>query len=116
MASPVPQADDQIRRSIPRGERSRPKATRQQPLRWHYRRGERDEADCFAYRVGREYHLRIVTSDGTAEVHRCASAETLLDRHAVIERRLTAAGWDFVRLTHHADARHYEIGRPERFP
>src|SRR5688572_23881776 len=100
MGSPAPQENDEIRRPVRRGERSRSKATRRQPLRWHYRRGEREEADCFAYRVGREYRLRVVASEGKAEVHRCASAETLLDRHAVIERELTAAGWHFVRLTH----------------
>jgi hypothetical protein len=100
MASPVPREDDQARRSIRHAEPSRPKATRRRPLRWHYRRGEREEADCLAYQVGREYHLRVVASEGTAEVHRCSSAEMLLDRHAVIERKLTAAGWHFVRLTH----------------
>jgi hypothetical protein len=84
MASPVPQEDGGIRRSIRCGERLRPKATRRQPLRWHYRRGEREEAQCFAYRVGREYHLRVVAS----ELHKCASAETLLDRHALDLREL----------------------------
>ena len=73
MASAVLQDDEQIGR----GERSRREATNGQQFRWHYRRGEREEANCLAYRAGRAVPLasrRIGRNCGGSSVCECRDA------------------------------------------